>query len=397
MAGCSGGGDTLTAAWTTAFGDDPNTPDPNGRPGVTHLADLDEHITMAADYLAGACGPDGTFRYRVNRDPGVIIKRRYNMLRHAGAIYALACYAQHHNPKPAATAAVRAAGFLRRSIAPLPNVPGVSDDRDPNVPMLAVWSSEAINGSGDHLQAKLGGAGLGLAALVRLERVVPGTTDMTTLRALGNFLLYMQKPDGSFYSKYFPVTTGRDDAFDSLYYPGEAILGLVLLYEQDNDNPRWARAAAKGLQYLAHSRRDAAFIPQDHWALIATAELLRVAPRDMDIDRPALISHAAQVAGSMLLEAATVPLSAMKTSDPGCFTHDGRTCPTATRLEGLLAVRGVLDNRFDLLVAQLDRQVTRSMTFLVNSQVTDGGVSRRDPSCGETVETRRAVLQCRFQ
>jgi hypothetical protein len=110
------------------------------------------------------------------------------------------------------------------------------------------------------LQAKLGGAGLGLAALLELEKVEPDFTPLEDLRRLGRFVLYLQKPDGDFYAKYIPSCGGRRDDWVSLYYPGEAALGLVLLYERDSD-PAWLRDAAAAIAYLAHHRGGQTDIP----------------------------------------------------------------------------------------------------------------------------------------
>jgi len=58
-------------------------------------------------------------------------------------------------------------------------------------------------------------------------------TPMGYLPKLGNFLLFRQKTDGSFYSKYLPEKGGRDDCWRFLYYPAEAALGLLMLYTKD--------------------------------------------------------------------------------------------------------------------------------------------------------------------
>ena len=63
-------------------------------------------------------------------------------------------------------------------------------------------------------------------ALVRARSLLPRLVSVTTLREIGNFILFMQREDGSFRSKYCERHKFAHD-FDSLYYPGEAILGLV--------------------------------------------------------------------------------------------------------------------------------------------------------------------------
>ena len=63
----------------------------------------------------------------------------------------------------------------------------------------------------------------------------------------------MQKEDGSFYSKFYPHHGGKNDQWTSLYYPGEAALGLLMLYEKDPD-PLWLQTAANAIAYLARLR-----------------------------------------------------------------------------------------------------------------------------------------------
>ena len=61
-------------------------------------------VSLCAGYLMDACTANGRFVYRVNLDPAVVLKPRYNILRHAGAMYALALY---HTRRPTADAVGR--------------------------------------------------------------------------------------------------------------------------------------------------------------------------------------------------------------------------------------------------------------------------------------------------
>ena len=147
--------------------------------------------------------------------------------------------------------------------------------------LLAIWSKPEINHGNSPVQAKLGATGLGLVALLSVEKIQPGETPLEDLRRLGQFLIFMQKEDGGFHSKYIPSQNGRTDKWTSLYYPGEAALGLVMLYEKDPD-AKWLEAAAKAIGYLAKQRAGRRRVEADHWALIATSKLLplydRIAP-----------------------------------------------------------------------------------------------------------------------
>ena len=114
-----------------------------------------------------------------------------------------------------------------------------------NQQMLAAWLAPELAGNDEPRQAKLGGTGLALVALLNVEQVAPGSLPLDELRALGRFIIFMQKSDGTFYSKFFP-DSGRSDVWQSDYYPGEARLALLMLYAHD-PAPQWLRTAAKAL------------------------------------------------------------------------------------------------------------------------------------------------------
>lgn len=204
------------------------------------------------------------FEYRINLNPAINVKKEYNILRHAGAMYAMSMYYQLQPDDNMRSAVKRAGKYLRdEAIGPLPGKEN----------MLAVLSKPYVCPGSEPLQAKLGGAGLGLVALLSLENICPGYTPLAGFRKLGQFIVYMQREDGSFYSEYIPSMGGVNDNWQSLYYPGEAILGLLMLYEKDPSDV-WIDSAAKALAYLARSRKNKTDVPADHWTLLATEKML---------------------------------------------------------------------------------------------------------------------------
>ncbi len=321
---------------------------------------LRKAIHQSARYLINACDFDGKFQYRINMNPRIEVKPGYNMLRHAGSIYAMAMYSDRSPDEVTQRAIARAVRFLKdKTIRALPGRPD----------LLAVWSDPQIILRQRPLEAKLGGTGLGLVALLSMEKIKPGTTPVEYLRKMGNFLRYMQKEDGSFYSKYIPSEGGRSDRWKSLYYPGEAALGLLMLYERD-PSPAWLNAAADTIAYLARIRAGKTAVEADHWALLATAKLLPIYDRShKPLPRKAIVDHAIQICTSILNQAEQAPPVPMVY---GCFTHDGRTTPTATRLEGLLAALTFWPQGHDALHHRIKDRVTRGITFLLSSQISEG-------------------------
>ena len=321
---------------------------------------LRKAIHQSARYLINACDFDGKFQYRISLDPNIEVKPGYNMLRHAGSIYALAMYSDRSPDEITQRAMERAVHFLKdKTIHPLPGRPD----------LLAVWSDPQIILKQRPFEAKLGGTGLGLVALLSMEKIKPGTTSIEYLRKMGNFLRYMQKKDGSFYCKFIPSAEGRSDRWKSLYYPGEAALGLLMLNEGD-PSAVWRNAAADAIANLARIRAGKTEVEADHWALLATAKLLPIYDRShRPLPRKAIVDHAIQICTSILNQAEKVPPIP---TVYGCFTNDGRTTPTATRLEGLLAALTFWPQDHDELRHRIKDQVNKGVSFLMSSQITRG-------------------------
>lgn len=371
-------------------------------------ATLRSEVIQAADrsarYLHGQIRQDGCFAYRIDAISGREDVRRYNVLRHAGSVLALAQHA-------------RASGLAEGDAERLSCSARFLVDHCIRAPqaqrsLLAVWSDPKLTGGRRRRSvAKLGGTGLVLAALLELEMLGKETADSALatvlpidgLRALGMFLLFMQRPDGSFRSLLSDVNSPGEEAWASLYYPGEAALGLIMLYEHDPDSC-WLQSAVRALNYLAISR-DGQSPPPDHWALIATDRLFECAEEALQASMPEsvcwrsdagrtgvrdlLVRHAEAVTATILDE----QCHASKEDCPaGWFGPEPRTAPTATRLEGLLAAsRLPLDVH---LMVRLPSAVASGMRFLLDSQLQSGpaagGFTRTSLRCARK-DDRRAT------
>jgi len=346
-----------------------NYPEVQGRPpeaaaGSTpapSLAEVSHAIDLAAGYLERACGPDGKFAYQVN----IVTGREsssYDIIRHAGAMYALAMVNRAYSDPNAVAALIRASKFMRQNYIG----PGVRPGQ------LVVWSQplaespESRRFKSRERYAELGGTGLGLVALAAVREVDPQSVPLEELQALGRFALFLQRDDGSFVHKY-QVESGPVPNWQSLYYPGEAALGFIALYEADHSR-EWLRAAGKALSYLAKSRAGLTTVPADHWALIATAKLLPYCVEGGCLaSREELVRHAVQVCESILRDqfrgSAAVGLD-------GAFDASGRTAPAATRLEGLLASMEFLPK--GELRDRIGAAIGPGIAFLLRAQVLSG-------------------------
>jgi hypothetical protein len=311
---------------------------------------ISQAIALSGGYLERACGTDGKFVYAIETHNGEQASS-YNIVRHAGAMYALAMLNRATPDPKAVDAMVRAATFLRQNyIAP--------GGAHPN--QLVVWSVP----TGPHSEAELGATGLGLVALTEVRKVAPKAVPLQELQALGRFALFLQRDDGSFASKYSPETGPED--WDSLYYPGETVLGLIGLYEIDHSR-QWLNAAAKALSYLVQSRAKLSPVPPDHWALIAMAKLLPYCDKtSCPVSREELLQYANRVCNSIVHDQLRNPIAPMD----GAFDATGRTAPVATRMEGVLAaVEFLPKNEFR---ATLVSAAGRGIAFLLRAQIKTG-------------------------
>ncbi len=325
-------------------------------PAPSATSRLQAHIALASSFLLRQLQPSGQFVYRINLDSAVSMEEKYNILRHAGAIYSLAMMRGETASHTLDPALIRATQYLlESSCSPV----------EGSETMQAIWSRPEIGGFDGPVQAKLGGTGLGLVALLSVEKIAPGTTSLELLRSLGRFLVMMQGPDGSFTSKFIPTEGGAQTDWESLYYPGEAALGLVMLYELDRD-PQWLECAYRAMEFLARTRAGKTRLPADHWSLLATARML---PHIDSARRSRLIVHAIAVCESMLRDRFRGVGDSLR---GGGFEADGRTTPTATRLEGLLAALTFLPDGPSRLRERITEAVHPAIEYLVRSQVTTG-------------------------
>jgi hypothetical protein len=333
---------------------------------------LETNIREGVRYLEEHLQPNGRFDYLTNLQPEAGINSAdYNILRHCGTLYAMGQAAEMYPGDLDKEAMVRAADYIRRNcLAPLPGA-----DR----PNLGVWTYPEITNSqwGDEL--KLGGTGLGLLGFLAVERQVPGYMNGDTLALLAESILAMQRSTGQFESIYEASNGGFSDHI-SPYYPGEAILSLVQLYQIDQ-NERWLQGALKGLMFIVEARKevDVFDLPPDHWILLATNELLTSVPAEKYAEeRPAIIDHGRRIAQKMVNTSKQNPSDSLYF---GAFNSSGSTTSLGTRLEGLLSFGVHLDAETDAeLIADLKQAVHFGLGYVQEARVTQGplqgGVTR---------------------
>jgi len=259
------------------------------------------------DYLVRMQKPDGSFHYYYDAAADRFEPRRYNIVRHAGtALSLLDLYAVTRDPRYLASTR-RAIAFLKTRFRP-------------------VRSGRAVYVLDYDGKAKLGASGLALAALARQIQLDPKFADQRNATRLANLILALQRKDGSFEMRYRLQSTD-EQAFESLYYPGEALLGLIRLFKLNGDQ-RLLKAARRGAGFLIESQRRMATLPPDAWLMQALGDLYKAGPRKQ------YAGHAIALAEAMLAE---------QYDDTDHADYAGgfgpgppRATPAASRAEGLV-------------------------------------------------------------
>jgi len=205
-------------------------------------------------YLLSSIKEDGTFIYELNPNTG---KRsnKYNILRHAGTLYALYQWIDFSEDTKAYPLLNKPTEYLLKQIKPV------------------MGKVENIVCTIEEGEVKLGGSALSLLMLIERYKIQKDIYELETMKNLARFIVWMQEPTGRFKSKFL-FEKGEFSNFVSIYYSGQAILALVRLYKIDS-NPIWLNAAELGSKYLlknpvmkSNNERG-----HNHWLTIALSEL----------------------------------------------------------------------------------------------------------------------------
>ncbi|MFW5713791.1 MAG: hypothetical protein ACOCYU_03890 [Brevefilum sp.] len=275
-----------------------------------------ESITLGGNYLQKAMQENGKFVYEYLPKSDTV-KPEYNILRHAGTLYAMTeVYELNHDPELLKVIEM-GISYLIEQLAYCET----QDGRE----FCFVEQDEV----------KLGANGIGLVALTKYTEVTGDRQFLSTMQSLARWILAVQTPEGEFTIHKLRYSTGEVSDFISAYYPGEALLGLIRLYQLD-DNPIWADAAEKGARWLIEVRdgeADDTELQHDHWLMYALNEIHRSRPNDVFLEHT---SRLARIIIEALNDGSQVP------DWRGSIYVPPKSTPTATRGEGLNAAYRLL-------------------------------------------------------
>lgn len=292
---------------------------------------------MGAEALARVVQPNGRFVYRYFAGQKPVDVPAYNALRHFGSVWSMLDVARKlgRMPEVLAKAELAARYAIQHCLAPCGDG------------MLGVSCEGRI---------KLGGNGLALVMLAELYELKREEGLLDLARQLASYVVSQQRDDGDFVHSR-DATNGQEVAFRSDYYTGEALLGLMRLYEITGET-EWLDCVVRSENELL--KRGYGVSAQSHWMLYALERLHAAKPDEVYLE------HAARIAAHILRFAS--------------YRDDGRSTPIACRSEGLLAYCRMLKQaqRDDLApsAASVQQEVLVNLRHQLESRLTSGAFMR---------------------
>lgn len=213
-----------------------------------------ELVGNAGRYLANQVNATGEFNYGWFACFDKKIKH-YNSLRHASTTYSMLEAYELTEDEFILEAAANALAYLQKNF--------IYEKED-----LAFLIEPELR------EVKLGGAAATLLAFTKYMKITGNKTYLPLCRKIANAILSLQDKDGKFTHVLEYPTLEIKDIFRIVYYDGEAVFGLLRLYEIDRDS-RWLDAAAKSFN---HFIRDNYWQNHDHWLSYCANEITKYIP-----------------------------------------------------------------------------------------------------------------------
>jgi len=283
-------------------------------------------IGLSMGYINRNILEDGRFQYRKNVDPDITYDNKiYNALRHAGTLYSMFMYEKYGLEKKFHDSRILASKyFIDRYIKKLGN---------DKYAVVSIPQEEGIK----FPIAKTGAAGVALCALCDLYKEEVVSLDI--LRGLGEFLLHMQSEEGNIYAYYDLEKKSINKEAEAIYYPGEAAVGLLYLYEIDPQQ-KWLGAAKKTINYLVKTRKSMDLdIPFDHWSVLAIEKMIL-----LNVVTQAEMNNYRAYAEQMAIPMLSMQITNMNNSYCGAFKDNVRPCSLGTIMEGFSSIYFCTDN-----------------------------------------------------
>ncbi len=225
-----------------------------GRRVVEELSVEEARIVVkaATDYLVSQMQDDGRFVYGYFADSGSVISG-YNNVRHSGTIWALVnCYDENaSNSGECKDVIEKAIGYL------MDNISKKSND---------IYHAKYSNN-----RLCLGMDALSLIAVSEYTSKFNDNKYLDVCKKIGNGIIDLQQPDGHFYHIVRETDYKIVKEFSTVFYDGEAILGLCKLYGVTHDE-KYLNAAKKAFDYCIENDY---LRYNDHWLEYCSNEITK--------------------------------------------------------------------------------------------------------------------------
>lgn len=279
-------------------------------------------------------------------------ERRYNILRHAGTTYSMLETYEFMPDKKLLKEAERALNYLKKCIKPFK----VND--------------KIVNVVVERNRQKIGGNALAIIAMAKHAQVTASTENIKIMQDLALWFKETQEENGQFSVHIQEHLTGKHEDFVSRFYPGQAILALVRLYNLDK-NEEWLDIAENTANYLINIRDRSAThdtISHDHWLLYGLNELYRKRPEEI------YLKHSFFIAEAMIQTQYTEEDTSSDELMGGYLTEYGNpprnSTPAACKNEGLSAVYNLAkDNGYDEMANRAKNSIKQGIKFQLQMQL----------------------------
>lgn len=310
---------------------------------------LAEAIQLTRDnYFKKAVNDKGKFTYIFY--PATNFKEnKYNILRHAGSIYAMLEIHEMWPDEELLEKAELAIDFI---------VDKVEEDS---------VNGEAAKVLVERDTVKLGGNGLLVVALAKHAKVTGSEKYIPLMQELARWMELTQKDNGDFSIHKQMYTSKEVTDFRSDFYTGEAILALARLYELDHQE-KWLDIAEKATEYLVEVAYGGATIDtvtSDHWLMYGINALSQYRTKD------SFMSHAVLTAKALIrnqFHGEDYPVEWQGGYPPQVGEHP-KSVPNACKTEGLTNVYAMLNEEDQELKDQLRNTIRHSLQFQLQLQV----------------------------
>jgi hypothetical protein len=305
---------------------------------------LQVSVELAEKYLLKEMKGDGSYTYIYKPLPNTESKK-YNILRHAGTTYSLLQVYEKNRSEDNLKVVEAALEYLKNKTVSCPKTESGA---------LCLLEKGHV---------KVGANGLAILALSKYQELTGSKKYKKLMDGYARRISEIQDEDGklTLHKQMFPE--GTDSGFVSGYYPGEAIFGLMSLYELTG-NKRWldvASNAAKWLITVRDGEKTIDTLDHDHWLLYGLELVYKHNKQEIFLNQAKKIVNAIVKSQSLQRD---------YQDEIGSWYSKPRSTPAATRVEGLMAAYRLFQSVDDKQMAKrIFETAERSIRYQLATQL----------------------------